>query len=547
MQIPVAIPEILDATVTIRQWKEGDPFPDLGKEVAVDTETELITDSVLFPDLVVTGVFDPEHLTSWLIDYKSSIPFMRELCRRNIKQYYFNLGFDEGVLSKNDPEVRPLVEAIDSNRVIDMQIRMQLYQIATIGFKLSGTASLAGACRHYLKFHLDKGDGTENSARLSFHRGVTLTEEQIRYLPFDCIATWALSAKIPAQATEEDATKGMCVMAHTAANGFLVDRAVHAKYMKMLNDDKAVYARQLMDFGFPVRDFKEDMSTDALLQKLTEALDRLTHSQLSAKLPASKKLMRRMLVYMYNHDGEPSEAQTLRTTLNLLRGNEPADLSKQEQALYDEMVETFCLEAIDKSRKQAVIPILLTKVADKLAEQPDPDANGYDVTAAITDAVAEIQSDEYLLTNKKRKGPKEFFQGYVTDLLLSNCDKPREQVLKELEEWKASIPPAKFTKTMYAKELIRRSRLKLDTSPLSGDLKLTKYDLWKLEDLGISDKFLTAYTKYNHCDKYISTYLNEEFIKPDGRVHPRFENLVRTGRTSCSNPLTNAHRYLRYA
>ena len=40
----------------------------------------------------------------------------------------------------------------------------------------------------------------------------------------------------------------------------------------------------------------------------------------------------------------------------------------------------------------------------------------------------------------------------------------------------------------------------------------------------------------DHCTKMLSTYLNEDKIGEDGRVHPFFSPLVKTGRTSCSQP-----------
>ncbi len=48
--------------------------------------------------------------------------------------------------------------------------------------------------------------------------------------------------------------------------------------------------------------------------------------------------------------------------------------------------------------------------------------------------------------------------------------------------------------------------------------------------------FLTAYRDYRHSEKMLSTYLNPELVGIDGRVHPYFSPLLRTGRTSCSRP-----------
>lgn len=49
-------------------------------------------------------------------------------------------------------------------------------------------------------------------------------------------------------------------------------------------------------------------------------------------------------------------------------------------------------------------------------------------------------------------------------------------------------------------------------------------------------KFVDAYRSFQHDRKILSTYMNEDLICKDGRVHPRFNPLMRTGRTSCSEP-----------
>lgn len=51
-----------------------------------------------------------------------------------------------------------------------------------------------------------------------------------------------------------------------------------------------------------------------------------------------------------------------------------------------------------------------------------------------------------------------------------------------------------------------------------------------------SHPFLEAYQSFQHDQKILSTYINPELICGDGRVHPRFNPLMRTGRTSCSGP-----------
>ena len=206
--------------VRIVEWHKEDPFPDLGPSVGVDTETELITETNSAPPLVVLGVFDARSRTCYISYWEDAAVFIRELSKREIQQRYFNLGFDEHVLNDVDPELT-LLQAIECGRVRDMQIRLQLYDIATLGYIPYNHYSLADCSRLKLGVELDKGEKDDpNSHRLTFRRGTPITQEQAVYLMWDCLSTWALGERIPEQPTEVTHAKGMCVLAHLNYNGF---------------------------------------------------------------------------------------------------------------------------------------------------------------------------------------------------------------------------------------------------------------------------------------------------------------------------------------
>jgi len=59
-----------------------------------------------------------------------------------------------------------------------------------------------------------------------------------------------------------------------------------------------------------------------------------------------------------------------------------------------------------------------------------------------------------------------------------------------------------------------------------------------IADLGytIDHPFIEALNRYSHYNKMLSNYLHEEFIGTDGKVHPFFNPMVSTGRTSASGP-----------
>jgi len=507
-------------------WEGGDPFPTLGPEVGVDTETELITDVTLFPKVVVLGCFDPRSMTCWIVYWRDIPEFMQGLCSRNIQQRYFNLGFDEGVIDNEDPD-KNLMEAIDKGRVRDMQIRIHLDQIATLGYIQAKLHSLAGCVKYFLNYEMDKGDGTENSARMSFRRlrddGIQkeITLEQAKYLSLDCICTWALGAHVRESPVEVGHTKGMCVLAHISANGFPVDKLMFAYFEKILKEDMDKFREELMSFGYPdpyksktyaestqpgYSDEKEERevmneAVDALLE-LTEPV---LHHTLGLVNTPSKNMLRRALCYMWNHSDAPDEVGMCAENLQIVLTSCNKALLKQEKAMYDELLEEHGLLAFDKCSKPIVMQSLVARMLEDYARQAKEGLGttgwkGLDFDAAVAAAGEHIDSHPYWTSNEKLLGPKQFFQEYAQRLLDNN------------------------------------PTLELDRTPNSGDIKLTKTDTWRLDDVGISDRFLDAYTNFKHCQKYLSSYMKHEFIKSDGRVHPRFVNVLRTGRTSCSTP-----------
>lgn len=522
---PSRHPSIADIAVV--QWRAGDPFPQLGPTVGVDTETELITDTILAPPLVVLGVYDDMAKTCYISYWgEDATAFMRELCARNVQQRYFNLGFDEMVLDDHDQE-KPLFQAIDANRVRDMQMRIHLHALATIGYIPYNWYSLADCSHKFLGVALDKGDpdDLENSARLTFRRHnddgslYQITEEQAIYLAYDCYTTWALGEKVPEQPTETHHTKGMCVLANTSRNGLEVDRRIFSALTDKLIAEREEQRKALLAYGFPDPDSDETP---------LEAASKLFYEQLSAfcetaqidsccifkqeseggprvfLLPTKNKL-RRMLVYLYQFSDDVTELDALvNAVCSVYEGDKTgAPLRKAEQAVYDMLCEEHSLISFDEASKAHVMLVFVAKVLECFIIQARDGylvTHGFDFNGAIEYASRYMDDHPELTNNAPPIGPRKFFQNHVQQLLENHTD------------------------------------LELERTPKSGEVKLTLKDMWRLEDKGVSDKFLTAYTSFNHCQKYLSTYLNAEYIKADGRVHARFVNIMRTGRTSCRAP-----------
>lgn len=509
-------------------WERGDPFPDLGPSVGVDTETELITDTKKDPPVVVTGVFDAFNDTCWVIYWYDTAEFMRQLNRRNVQQRYFNLGFDEQVLNNEDDQ-KTLLTAIEAGRVRDMQVRIHCHQIATIGFIRGNLHSLAGCSLYFLGQELDKGDPDdyENSARMTFKRHnpdgtvYRMTDDQVRYLPYDCISTWCLGETIPEQPTEIQHTKGMCVLAHISTNGLKIDPNCFNYLENKLMGARDEYRQQLLTFGFP--DPYKDQKNEFLEQKeflyssynklcnmfgLPNCIHKVEDEEEEGKydfegLP-NKKAIRLALTYMYNFMDSPTDVTALIACIHEAFTNQKMTFGKKQLSVYTELCEKYELFAFDSAGKAIVMISLIGHMLYHLVQQIETGyvkQYGFSFDKAIEDTSAYMDEHADWLTATETVGPRKFFQQHVHNIMAQNPD------------------------------------LELETTPKSGEVKLTLKDKWRLEDCGIKDSFLDAYTAFNHCQKYLSTYMNRDFIKSDGRIHPKFTNILRTGRTSCSAPL----------
>lgn len=510
---------ICNGSVKIVKWTRDDPFPHLGRCVGVDTETELITETCKVPNLVVLGVFDPAHMTCYIIGWRDATAFMTKLCTYDIEQRYFNIGFDESVLDAQDDEQSVLLAA-DQNRIVDIGVRIHLAALATIGHIPGDLYTLAGCVKHYTGYKLDKGDGTEDSARLSFKRynedgtDYELTDEQIRYLPLDCISTWLLGEYVKHQPTEEVHTKGAIVLYHMQSKGIRIDRDVHSSLSKMLYEARDKYRNELLLYGFP--DPYKDAVKEAeevkelflvtyrnLIKLCTKLPEEALLNWRTENLVPCKLQLRLYICYLWNMADSVEDIQEGLGWISLIGRIKRKTLRKSERSIYDTLCENFGILAIDNAKRGIVLLVYVAKLMESYVNQytcGDALKSGFDFNKANEYAGAYIDEHPDWLSTSKPMGPKKFFQEHVQELLDAHPS------------------------------------LELDRTEKNKEYKLTLKDMWRLEDANIEDKFLTVYTNFKHADKYISTYLNPADIKEDGRVHPRFTNLLRTGRTSCSKP-----------
>lgn len=495
-------------------WEHGDPFPELGPTVGVDTETELITDTMLDPPVVVLGVFDPWHQTNWVVYWEDIPEFMNELCIRDVQQRYFNVGFDEQVIDNECPD-KPVLLAAEAGRVRDMQVRVHINEVATLGWIRGNLYNLAGCALHFLNVKLDKGDPDkpEESARLTFRRynpdgtKYRITPEQARYLPYDCISTWCLGEAIKDSPTEVVHTKGMIVLSHISANGIQVDPVMYRHFVQKLSTDRDEHLEKLLTFGFPDPRKRAKAPSATVAEEYAAVHTRFT-ALVGIDYPVPKSMptrvaARRMLTYSYNFSDNPDECRDLEESVLYVLDDKDTNIKTAEKKLYEELMDLVDIQAFDASKKQIVMPMFVTKVLESFCDQKasgKADRQGYSIRDAIDYACDYMDEHPELLSTDKPLGPKAFFQNHVKKVLEEN------------------------------------PKLELNRTEKSGDIQLTLKDMWRLQDLGIKDAFLDAYTGYGHCVKYLSTYLNPDNIKPDGKIHARFQGYLRTGRTSCTSP-----------
>ena len=509
--------------ISVVQWEHGDPFPMLGPSVGVDTETERFTDVVKDPPIVVLGVFDPKSMTCYVVYWYDAAEFMHQLCIRDIEQRYFNLGYDEPVLS-NVLEDWSLLNAIDSNKVFDMSIRQKLYDIEKIGFTRKSLNTLKACTKYYEHWVLDKGDGSDTSARLSFKRynedgtRYVITDEQAAYLPYDCVATWALGEAIPRLANDPRTgvpfeiahVKGMVVLAHITINGFGVDMKVWEALESKLKAAMDKYRDELLLYGFPDPYKDEQQEQIDVRNNFHKQYGRLLNmfgleSEISTpsekgeyEMP-SKVALRNAIHWMWEH--EPDEARVLAEDLKCILENPKPKMRAAEKRVWDEICEDYELASVDASGRAIAMQAYVGAMIESVCNQLDASNKAiYHFKDAVVFADELIDQHPDWLAKKEAVKPQTFFQNHVKELISSHPG------------------------------------LELDVTPKSGAVKLAKDDMWRLTDMQIEDKFLESYINFKHSQKLFSTYLNRKYICGDGKIRAHYSNLVKTGRTACSNP-----------
>lgn len=486
---------------TAKIWTKSDPFPVLATSVGVDTETTLIDQCNNVPQLAYMGVYNPYDNTAYIIRHTDAMQFLHHMCQMNVVQYYFNAAFDFLVLTRRcqtSQQQLSLLVAADTGRIIDVGVRAQLHSIATLGYVQQFTYNLKGMCKHLLNYFMDKGeDKGQQADRLTFSPDKQITDSQTVYLGIDCYCTFACGDIQHPMPTEYQHTLGSIVLGYIQHNGLNIDMRIWQYFQNGLIQQQQKYRKVLIDFGFP-DPFKPKQSPSAAIQqRLMQAYCRFMRpfyqKNMQLLLPQvmppklSKAQICRMLVYMEN-----VELQLIHQVYHAIVCKDKS-MTKIQQQKFQQLCLKYDIGFYAASSKNFLLRFILAVLLQHVLQ-------GDTMQHAMQAAQQQLSLHAQWYAQQPKVGPKKFLQ-------------------QHLEKLQQKFPT-----------------LQLPTTQKSKQLKLAKDDMWRLQDLGINDPFINAYVAFGHARKYLSTYMNRQFIAPDMRIHPRFTNILRTGRTSCSNP-----------
>ena len=119
----------------------------------------------------------------------------------------------------------------------------------------------------------------------------------------------------------------------------------------------------------------------------------------------------------------------------------------------------------------------------------------------------------------------------------------QQDFLSNLFGWRRGEPGNKKIVQDILKNVEEYTGLVLPRSAKAREIQMSDEAIEMMEDRAFEEygearahPFIAADKESEHCGKMIGTYLKDELVSADGRVHPYFSPLVKTGRTSCSRP-----------
>lgn len=543
-----------------------DQDPVIGPLLSIDTETELFV-AKEFPDLVMLQVTAGQRID--LVHYRDADMYMDKLLRYNAhsKIVFVNAAYDMGVLNRPD-----LYDLIDERRIIDMMDRYKLWEISERGF-VRQPASLKGMTKKVLMYDLPKDD----DLRLNFSRNREPSFDQLKYGAYDVAATWLLGMRIPVMPTEADSQiMGSVVLDAIGRTGMLVDlekfHSMRDSSRTALHDllfqlEKRGYCPLLSKSSADIiRDGFSYMDIDVPISGITgpkmEYLLYRTLFNASTGLESLTDIILQSLVYI-----EEEETPLLgiyeckeQIVADIEKDYEGSTMKARKKAAWADVdkldIET---EIVPRTKDHRCNPFK-NKLRKKLGEYArnglrmeynyvwsEDETRNFTMSGLGLDDMAdesqmsvhamafiireicmvvsgnnpEVPKYDLVAFRKYIEDKASMYYNYTTEI--RDCRGAEEF----MQNWLALIelrnPQVEFPRTDGGKTGKEK-------------IQLSGKDKWILKKYGVKDTVLELYMEYKHKEKLLSTYLNIDHIWPDGRVHTRFENYLRTGRTSSSKP-----------
>ena len=547
---------------TLNVW---DPTQDtvIGKMIAIDTETELIVDHT-FPPLVLLQVTAGSRVD--LVKWEDAKEYMRKLLRYNPGSMYVfvNAAYDMGVLDEDD-----LYNLVETGQVVNLQDRYKLWDISERGY-VRKPDSLFNMSKQVLGIELSK----DEDVRLKFRQDKDPSYDQLVYGADDVMATWVLGDKIPPQPTEADSQiMGSIVLDAISRNGLLVDPEHFNRVRSNLvgNMDRDLEYLEMHGYNPLLGKSSTKVLQDGLEAigvEMPESVSGPKYEYLIYKLwlginlPLEDfKVRVKRTIWEIDHEECRflSEKDCVDWYINVKEKEFPGKLKRDRVAA--------CRESLSESDFQTIFSF-----ADQ--ERINPFKGKWRKRLGVLVRDMLDTSFEYDMGIGE---PKQFNGLGLPDMARDTklCMWPMASLMRELLKAKAgkisTIP--EFSVNTFREHIQKKSwwyghystewadclkpeafiqeRLKgieamnadiqfpRTAGGKAGDSKkiqASKKDQWVFKKFGIKDELIETFISYKHNEKLVSTYLNPKHIKPDGRVHTRFENYVRTGRTSSAGP-----------
>ncbi len=461
----------------IREWNTEHPVLE-GEYIGIDTETYLIKGNDV-PDIVLATITNGSTVD--IVRWDMVVDYFAVLLIKNpdSKFVFFNAPFDLEVLKKAG--VAGFDALLDRRKVYDMMTRFQIEFIAEHGtapafYNLKSVASAK------LGVKLSKDD----SVRLGFTREDPPSQDQLLYAAMDAAATYELAMVMPEQPHEYIDVRSSVVLFQMTRNGIWVDKAA-------FDEASRRYTALLEKYSFDFRQWgvraEDDDRTAAEIRK---NICRAARINIPKGLNGARAVFVNMLAMLELPWSEATAAMAVQPWFG-------AEGKPPPRQVAESMVEIS---------RSLLIPLGIGKAAD-LSEKPL-----LMLTEQIVESRLAGEPPEKALSRLK-----ELYDSYGGWLDIGGgLIKIGDFLQKELAR----------LETVYG--------IKFNQTDKKGLRQFTKNDRWMLKAYNIESPGLELYIKYKSVQKIISTFLKQSIISEDGRVHPRFNNIVSTFRTSSDSP-----------